>query len=90
MCEEKMALTIQKTSPGFMVDYLTVEATFSYECDICCDIFTCELDSMSKRAARIVSKDMFGQGWREVTYPGHLGVACPECIKKSEAGTLTY
>jgi hypothetical protein len=80
-------LTVEETDHSFAFGVLSSTCEYMYNCNVCGIEYQHEVDQLSEEDEMLVSHSMFRKGWRNVSWPQHTGIACPECIKR---GTIEY
>lgn len=77
----KGKIEVQPTEPDFMVGGFDAVCEYVTSCDLCGDEFSWQTDAISSEDESNASAAIYKAGWRNVSYPGHVGVVCMLCVR---------
>lgn len=80
-------LTIEETEPSFAYDHMDAVCEFILQCHVCGEDQSFVVGDISDEEEGAASREAYEEGWRNASWPGHTGIACPKCIKR---GTVDY
>lgn len=80
-------LEVQDAGRFFAVGSIDYTCTYKAECDVCSEEKEFDVEGVDETNEKLASESLFKAGWRLVHWPGHEGIACPECVKR---GTIEY